>query len=345
MDKKINKKDEVLNKYKTQLQLDTINAKNEANVANRKANEYLQNYLKSQGIANTGLGMSNYTNLASNYANTLANIQANANQEFRDYEQKYETGRLEQISKELASTPANQRAQAYQNFVNTEGLSSTANQSLQSYYNTLNNQEINNIVNSDLSQMSQQQYYNYLNQLQNNPNVTQSQIDAYKQAGNMANLSIESTINSEKSALKSAMNTATNEAEYNEYKKALQELDNILSKNTDNEKVSAYNSYVNSLQSSDGGINAVDAKSSSFGDFLGGDGGNQSFSVDALMKQVVEKPNEYDGKVFNMNYGAGTPSYYRYDASTQKWYYIGKEYKGKSTELKTWYNKYRLGGS
>lgn len=345
MDKKINKKDEVLNKYKTQLQLDTINAKNEANVANRKANEYLQNYLKSQGIANTGLGMSNYTNLASNYANTLANIQANANQDFRNYEQQYETNRVNQIQNELASMDATKRAQAYQNFVNTEGLSSTANQSLQSYYNTLNNQEINNIVNSDLSQMSQQQYYNYLNQLQNNPNVTQSQIDAYKKAGNTYGLTIENTISNEQAALKSAMNSATSEAEYNEYKKALQELDNILSKNTDNEKVSAYNSYVNSLQSSDGGINAVDAKSSSFGDFLGGDGGNQSFSVDALMKQVVEKPNEYDGEVFNMNYGAGTPSYYRYDASTQKWYYIGKEYKGKSTELKTWYNKYRLGGS
>lgn len=346
MDKKINKKDEVLNKYKTQLQLDTINAKNEANVANRKANEYLQNYLKSQGIANTGLGMSNYTNLASNYANTLANIQANANQDLRNYEQQYETNRVNQIQNELASMDATKRAQAYQNFVNTEGLSSTANQSLQSYYNTLNNQEINNIVNSDLSQMSQQQYYNYLNQLQNNPNVTQSQIDAYKQAGNTYGLDITSNINNEVNALRLEANKATNENEYNAYKDAISKLESITSKypNDVNKQMEEYAKVVNEYQSG-GGINAVDAKSSSFGDFLGGDGGNQSFSIDALMKQVVEKPNEYDGKVFNMNYGAGTPSYYRYDASTQKWYYIGKEYKGKSTELKTWYNKYRLGGS
>lgn len=340
MDKKINKKDEVLNKYKTQLQLDALNAKNEANVANRKANEYLQNYLKSQGIANTGLGMSNYTNLASNYANTLANIQANANQDFRNYEQQYETNRVNQIQNELASMDATKRAQAYQNFVNTEGLSSTANQSLQSYYNTLNNQEINNIVNSDLSQMSQQQYYNYLNQLENNPNVTQSQIDAYKQAGNTYGLTIENTISNEQAALKSAMNSATSEAEYNEYKKALQELDNILNKQTTySDKVNAYNNYVNSLQTSSGAINAKDAKSSSFGDFLGGDSGQQGAAVQKLMKKVVENPEEYNGQVFNMNFGAGTPAYYRYDASTQQWYSLGKDYKGKSTDIKNWYNK------
>lgn len=339
MDKKINKKDEVLNKYKTQLQLDTINAKNEANVANRKANEYLQNYLKSQGIANTGLGMSNYTNLASNYANTLANIQANANQDFRNYEQQYEANRVNQIQNELASMDATKRAQAYQNFVNTEGLSSTANQSLQSYYNTLNNQEINNIVNSDLSQMSQQQYYNYLNQLENNPNVTQSQIDAYKQAGNTYGLDITSNINNEVNALRLEANKATTENEYNAYKDAISKLESITSKypNDVNKQMEEYAKVVNEYQSG-GGIKAITATSSSFGDFLGGESGNQAAAVQKLMKKVVENPEEYDGKVFDMNYGSGS-AYYRFDASTQQWYSLGKDYKGKSTDIKDWYKK------
>lgn len=332
--KKKNRKDEVLSQYKTQLQLDTLNAKNEANIANQKANAYLQNYLKSQGIANTGLGLSNYTNLANNYSNTLANIQANANKNYREIESNYETNRLNELQAELASMNSTDRANAYKNFVNNEGLSKASNQTLQSYYNTLNNTEINSMLNSDFNNMSTQQYHNYLNQLQNNPNATQSQIDAYKLAGKNAGIDFDSVISEQINSMQTEMKTANSDSEYNTYKKAIDELTKITKMGTYEQKVSAYNDFLKSLENT-GSIKAENATAKSFGL-----NDKNDKKINALMSRVLYNPNSYDGQVFKIN-----SAYYRFDGNTKSWNYIGESYDGKASDLNSWYknlDKYKL---
>jgi hypothetical protein len=57
-----------------QIKLNTLNSKNELAIAQRHASKNMDNYLKALGIYGTGLGQSQYTGLASQYANQLAEI-------------------------------------------------------------------------------------------------------------------------------------------------------------------------------------------------------------------------------------------------------------------------------
>ena len=57
-----------------QIKMNTLNSKNEVAMAQRQASKNMDNYLKSLGIYGTGLGQSSYVDLATQYANQLAEI-------------------------------------------------------------------------------------------------------------------------------------------------------------------------------------------------------------------------------------------------------------------------------
>ena len=82
--------DETRAKYwqeiQNQIRQNTLNSKNEVANAQRKAGASMDNYLKMLGIQGTGLGQSQYTNLASDYANKIADINANEQKALLDVE-------------------------------------------------------------------------------------------------------------------------------------------------------------------------------------------------------------------------------------------------------------------
>lgn len=69
-----------------QIKTNSLNSKNEVAMAQRKASQNMDNYLKALGIQNTGLGQSQYTSLASDYANAIADINKNEEQQLLDVE-------------------------------------------------------------------------------------------------------------------------------------------------------------------------------------------------------------------------------------------------------------------
>lgn len=76
-------------KYKEQLELSKANAKVDIANANTKANQYLNNYLRMQGIQNSGLGASAVGQVNANTVNAMANQDLEYNKAIADYQEQY----------------------------------------------------------------------------------------------------------------------------------------------------------------------------------------------------------------------------------------------------------------
>ena len=118
----INKKEEYLNNYKNQLKLDTASAQSEIMSANKLANQYLQNYLKQQGLVGTGLGQSQYVNLANNYANQMSQLRTNEQTRLEEESENYQNSRTKELATLLGTMNANEREKYLQEIAKTEGL-------------------------------------------------------------------------------------------------------------------------------------------------------------------------------------------------------------------------------
>jgi len=104
------------------LQLDTskLNQQNEINNANRVASNYLQNYLKQQGIANSGVGMNAYANLQNNANNNLADVNANYNSDLYNAKQQYQQDYQNNLEKNMALFTSGSQYQDLINKVNND---------------------------------------------------------------------------------------------------------------------------------------------------------------------------------------------------------------------------------
>ena len=118
----VNKTKQYLDDYKTKLKLDTANAESEIMSANKLANQYLQNYLKQQGLVGTGLGQSQYVNLANNYANQMAQLRADEQTRLEEESKNYQTSRTEELATLLGTMNADEREKYLQEVAKTEGL-------------------------------------------------------------------------------------------------------------------------------------------------------------------------------------------------------------------------------
>ena len=339
--KKTNLKDEALSKYRSQIQLDTIDQKAETAVAYRKANDYLQNYLKSQGIANTGLGASNYVNLASNYANTLANIEANKRADQQKYEQDYENSRIDVLSDLLGSMNTGDREAKLNQIINTEGLSDNSISYLRDYITALNNNDVKDFVASDnFALMNGDQYLQYIDSLSKQPGTNDSMINYVKNAAKVLGIDAESTAKSAISTLKETLGTVKTSEEYKVINDYISTLQNAINTGNENEIAKAYKSVLNdiSVTSTDNQVSDIsgrnvysadEIKPEYFGDFNGSDraNSNQSIAVNNLIQasKTWKGNSKYDGIIVNVNWGAGTPSYWKYNSTTNTWENLGKE--------------------
>lgn len=80
--------DDYWKQLQKQIKTNTLNAKNEVAIAQRKASSSMDNYLKALGIQGTGLGQSQYANLASDYASKIADINADEQDKLLALEQQ-----------------------------------------------------------------------------------------------------------------------------------------------------------------------------------------------------------------------------------------------------------------
>lgn len=112
-----------------QIKANSLNSKNEVAMAQRKASQNMDNYLKALGIQNTGLGQSQYTSLASDYANAIADINKNEEQQLLDVEGQKRAEQMELNEKKadqvLAILEAGGNADDYINQLKAEGVDTT----------------------------------------------------------------------------------------------------------------------------------------------------------------------------------------------------------------------------
>ena len=73
-----------------QVQMNSLNAKNELAISNRHAIKNMETYLKSLGLEGSGLGQSHFTNLASSYANQLAQVNRDEQQQTTSLNMDYQ---------------------------------------------------------------------------------------------------------------------------------------------------------------------------------------------------------------------------------------------------------------
>ena len=113
----------------SQIKQNTLNSKNEVAMAQRKASQNMDNYLKALGIQNTGLGQSQYASLASDYANAIADINRNEEQQLLDVEGQKRAEQMELNEKKadqvLAILEAGGNADDYINQLKAEGVDTT----------------------------------------------------------------------------------------------------------------------------------------------------------------------------------------------------------------------------
>ena len=76
-------------RYKEQLELSKANAKVDIANANTKANQYLNNYLRMQGIQNSGLGASAIGQLNTNAINAMSKQDVEYDKALNDYREQY----------------------------------------------------------------------------------------------------------------------------------------------------------------------------------------------------------------------------------------------------------------
>jgi hypothetical protein len=135
------KKDIYLDEYQKQLKLDTAKAQSEITSANKLANQYMQNYLKQQGLVGTGIGQSQYTNLATNYANAMAQLRADETNKLRQEAETYQTNRTKELGELLSTMNQTEREKYLSEIQQTEGLDQKYLDALNSQSTVLTNQE------------------------------------------------------------------------------------------------------------------------------------------------------------------------------------------------------------
>ena len=107
-------------KYKKQLELNKVNAQNDIAKANRVAQQYLNNYLRQQGVQGSGMGASAVAGLGANYASEIANSNANYDNKLTDYRNTYNENLLSQENLALLQGMDNESAREYINSVSQD---------------------------------------------------------------------------------------------------------------------------------------------------------------------------------------------------------------------------------
>lgn len=113
-----------------------LSAQNELFNANKTASSYLNDYLKSTGIQNSGLGQSAYVDLGNQYQTNMAQLNENYKNELATLKNNYETQTKEEANNILA--------QGGDPTSYLESLGMDKDSSLYQYYNSLNNATVNN---------------------------------------------------------------------------------------------------------------------------------------------------------------------------------------------------------
>lgn len=142
----VNKTKQYLDDYKTKLKLDTANTESEIMSANKLANQYLQNYLKQQGLVGTGLGQSQYVNLANNYANQMSQLRADEQTRLEEESENYQTSRTKELTTLLGTMNANEREKYLQEIAKTEGLDQRYLDTLETQSKLLSAQDTQNAI-------------------------------------------------------------------------------------------------------------------------------------------------------------------------------------------------------
>lgn len=179
--------------YKLQLDKNKLSAQNELNKANQKANNYMQNYLKSMGIQDSGMGASAYTNLGSNYASQMAEINQNYSNKLTDFRNTYN----QQAKNEAQTLMQGMDNSQLENYANNLTGDSGLDDSTTNYIKNLAN--LYKAQNDKTAQAkAEQEALNYNNQVLDRAdtlmaNMTNEQIQEYlKGLGNDTKLNADS---------------------------------------------------------------------------------------------------------------------------------------------------------
>jgi hypothetical protein len=125
------------NDYKNQLEMNKVNAQNDIAKANRVASQYLNNYLRQQGVQGSGVGASAMAGLGANYATQMADLNQNINDSLNEYKQAYNDQLLSDNSLENLRNMSNADAEKYINSLsNDEGVNANTINQLWANQNT-----------------------------------------------------------------------------------------------------------------------------------------------------------------------------------------------------------------
>ena len=216
------------NDYVTQLQKNKISARNAIASSTEKAKSLLDNRLKSQGLSNSGVGLSQYTALANQQNANLASLNNEYNNNLAQYQQAYN----EQMKNEAMSLLPNMssdKATEYLDSLKQNGnLYSDTTNYLDMYLKSLNNQRSEQAVQNAKNDMSNLATYDQVQQYINSlKGLTPEQISELQNYANVIGADWKTdrdTYVDELSEIVDVMRKNDNTADTSKYYSAFQQL-------------------------------------------------------------------------------------------------------------------------
>lgn len=289
-----------------QIKMNTLNSKNEVANAQRKASANMDNYLKMLGIQGTGLGQSQYTALASDYANKIADINNNEQQAMLDLEaeRKAETDKMLETKQAEAQALIDAGGDATQiiNNLKAQGYDTSY---IESYMNAVNEQnakaeaEDTKLSNEETLGQGKDMYY---------------ALNEKISAGGLSKPKAE-----ELQGILNELGSAITSKDYERVAELYDKAENAYYglSSTDS---SASSSLPN-------GTYSVDTiKPSDFGDFTNiGNYNRQTYALEMLIEDSKKwtQTGENNGMIVDVNWGNGK-QYYQFNAQNGTWKKISK---------------------
>jgi hypothetical protein len=270
--KNINNYKSAYGEYKKQLELNKVNAQNDIAKANRVAQQYLNNYLRQQGVQGSGMGASAVAGLGANYASEIANSNANYDNKLTDYRNTYNENLLSQENLALLQGMDDESAREYIDSVSQDsGVNADTINKLNAY-----NTQFSKERNQQFAD-SKNEWLGTLGEAINSGAMTGEELTGYKDAYQ-------------------AIKNAKTPEEFEQAKQTLADLLNPDLKET--------------AKNPDGSINASKASMSDFGNYLGTrrKDGEQNKHINAVLK-AVNSGDIPNGTYIDMNYGNGKDIY------------------------------------
>lgn len=328
--------------YKLQLDKNKLSAQNELNKANQKANNYMQNYLKSMGIQDSGLGQSAYTNLGTNYANQMVGINQDYSSKLTDFRKTYNQqakNEAQTLMQGMDNTQLNNYANSLAGDTGLDNSTTNYIRNLANLYRTQNDKTAQATKESEQSaydetaikrlesylggNITKTDQDKYVDKLMADEKISQSTKDYINEYIDSYGKGWKTERDNYANEIADLMNNAESEEEYKDYSDFYNQLskaqseedyDNIVNDFvTKQEIISGYddelklNGYAKEIQ-------ADYAKVEYFGKFK--DSGTNRGKQDAYVQSIIDAGKKEgtipEGTYVNFNYGGGKAQIYQY---------------------------------